>query len=74
MAGTPPGFDLQSAYAQQQGGDPDGDPSQDPSQQGGADLTVPAAVAAQIAQAIQSNDCATVCKLMAAVISQGQGQ
>lgn len=72
MAGTPPGFDLQTAYAQQQGGDP----SQDPSQQGsgGGDLTVPADVAQQIAQAIQSNDCQTVCKLMAAVISQGQGQ
>lgn len=69
MAG-PAGFDLQSAYAQQQGGDP----SQDPSQQGGGDLTVPGDVAQQIAQAIQSNDCQTVCKLMAAIISQGQGQ
>jgi hypothetical protein len=63
------GFDLQSAYAQQQ--DPDADAPQDQSQQQGG-LTIPADVAAQIAQAIQSNDCQTVCKLMAAVISQGQ--
>lgn len=76
MAGSagPPGFDLQSAYAQQQGADSDGDQSQDQSQPQGGDLTVPADVAQQIAQAIQSNDCPTVCKLMAAVISQGQGQ
>lgn len=69
----PGGFDLKSAYAAQQaqggGGAPPDDDSQ---QQGGADLTVPADVAAQIAQAIQANDCQTVCKLMGAVISQGQ--
>lgn len=68
-----PGFDLQSAYAQQQGADPDADQAQD-QQQSAGDLTVPGDVAQQIVQAIQSNDCQTVCKLMAAVISQGQGQ
>jgi hypothetical protein len=68
-------FNLQSAYAQQQAGDPDQDQDQDSSQQQAPpDLTIPADIAAQIAQAIQGNDCATVCKLMAAVISQGQAQ
>lgn len=65
------GFDLQSAYAAQQGG---GAPPTDPSQGQSQDLTVPADVAAQIAQAIQGNDCQTACKLMASVISSGQGQ
>lgn len=67
-------FDLQSAYAQQQGGDPSQGAPADPSQGQPTDLTIPADVAAQIAQSIQSNDCQTVCKLMAAVIQQGQAQ
>lgn len=66
-----PGFDLQSAYAQ--GGDPDADAGADQSQQQGG-LTIPGDVAAQLAQAVQGNDCQTVCKLVAAVLSQGQGQ
>lgn len=65
------GFDLQSAYAAQQGGG-EAPPPDDGQQPGGAGLTVPADVAQQIAQAIQANDCQTVCKLMGAVISQGQ--
>lgn len=62
-------MDLQAAYNQQQ---PDDSQQQAQPQ----DLTVPAAAVAQITQAIQQQDCATVCKLMAQIISsaaQGGG-
>lgn len=66
------GFDLASAYAAQQQGGGGAPPPDDAQQSGGGDLTVPGDVAQQIAQAIQANDCQTVCKLMGAIISQGQ--
>jgi len=49
------------------------DPSQqqqDPSQ-GAQDLTIPAAAVAQIMQAVQQQDCQTVCKIMAQLLSGG---
>lgn len=65
-------MDLQSAYNQSQPGADDSSAQQSQAQ----DLTVPAAAVQQIVQAIQQQDCATVCKMMAQLISaaaQGGG-
>lgn len=60
-------MDLQSEYNQpsQQQAAP-ADPSQ-----GGQDLTIPAAAAAQLVQAIQQQDCAGIVKILTAAMQGG---
>ena len=50
-------------------------PSQpaDASQSQAQDITIPAQAVAQITQFIQQNDCTSVCKIMAGIISGGSG-
>lgn len=61
-------IDLQAEYNQA----PTNQPSPDTQSQA-QDLTIPGAVVPQLAQAIQSQDCATIMKLLSQVISGGGG-
>lgn len=60
-------MDLQSEYNQAPA-----DPGQQ-QQPAAQDVTLPGAAVAQIAQAIQQQDCATVMKIIAGVLSGGGG-
>jgi hypothetical protein len=59
---------LQAAYSQ---AGPASSSGQSQAQAAPQDITIPAQVVAQITQFIQQNDCTSVCKLIAGVISGG---